>query len=424
MNNGLKRVFFLFGIEGVLFQFVNSVGAYGNAIYATNLGASDIEIGLIQTVPNLVALILLIPIGVLSDRMRSEKSVPAGLLFLMGAAYIGLGFVPGLGAQRMIFYFIFLGAGIGLMAGYNAQWQVLFGAVTETESRNRVYTFRNRCMFFIGTIIPLICGAMLSAQTHSEGKLTALRVFYFLSGAFLIIQAFIILALPCPEKNDEQMLAVGRFSFKAFFEAFKFVFSNKRFRSFFLIIMFFYVTWHVDWSMWYIEEINYMGLNELHLAILSGIICVFQLIFMGFFSKHDSKYGPYRTMLFASAALAICPFTVLVCSYVPAGVRTYAFMTGALIGSVPQCAIGLCVVEMLLEVLPLKNRALVTSIYTMFITLSNCIMPLIGVRLYGLFGGDITSVRVFNLAGFILRCSVFVTLAIAGTRRKREQIQI
>ena len=173
MNNGLKKIFLLFGIEGVLFQFVNSVGAYGNAIYATNLGASDIQIGLIQTIPNLVALILLIPIGVLADRMRSEKTVPAGLLFLMGAAYTGLGFVPGLGANRMIFYFLFLGAGIGLMAGYNAQWQVLFGAVTETESRNRVYTFRNRCMFFIGTIIPLICGAMLSSQAHAEEAMIA-----------------------------------------------------------------------------------------------------------------------------------------------------------------------------------------------------------------------------------------------------------
>ncbi|MBP5305970.1 MAG: hypothetical protein J6Z02_08985, partial [Lachnospiraceae bacterium] len=128
MKNSLKKIFLLFGIEGVLFQFVNSVGAYGNTIYATNLGASDMQIGLIQTVPNLVALILLIPIGILADRMRFEKTVPALLLFLMGGAYTGLGFVPGLGKDRMIFYFLFLGAGVGLMAGYNAQWQVLFGA--------------------------------------------------------------------------------------------------------------------------------------------------------------------------------------------------------------------------------------------------------------------------------------------------------
>ena len=188
--------------------------------------------------------------------------------------------------------------------------------------------------------------------------------------------------------------------------------------------MFFYVTWHVDWSMWYIEEINYMGLNELHLAVLSGLICVFQLIFMGAFAKFDAKHGPYRTMLFASGALAICPLTVLVCSFVPAGIRTYAFMFGAILGSVPQCAIGLCVVEMLLEVLPNKNRALVTSIYTMFITLSNCLMPLFGVKIYGILGTDITAVRVFNFAGFFLRCCVFVTLFIVGSRRKGKALKI
>ncbi|MCR4778463.1 MAG: MFS transporter [Lachnospiraceae bacterium] len=420
MNRSLKKVFLLFGIEGVLFQFVNSVGAYGNTIYATNLGATDTQIGLIQTVPNLVALILLIPIGILADRMRFEKTVPALLLFLMGGAYTGLGFVPGLGNDRMIFYFLFLGAGVGLMAGYNAQWQVLFGAVTETESRNKVYTFRNRCMFFIGTIIPLICGAMLSSQAHSEGKLTALRVFYFISGAFLIIQAFIILALPCERKSDDEMLAVGRFNLKSFLEAFVFVFKDRKFRGFFFLIMFFYLTWHVDWSMWYIEEIGYMGLNEFHLAVFSGLICVFQLIFMGFFSKFDSRFGPYRTMLFASFALALCPFTVVVCSFVPMQIRPYMFIGMGLFGSVPQCAIGLCVVEMLLEVLPGKNRALVTSIYTMFITLSNCLMPLFGVKIYEALGGNIFAVRTFNITWFTLRMLVFTTLIIVGNKRKKS----
>ena len=52
-----EQILLLFGVEGILYQFSQSVNNFGNCLYATGLGATDTQIGLVQTVPNLLALI-------------------------------------------------------------------------------------------------------------------------------------------------------------------------------------------------------------------------------------------------------------------------------------------------------------------------------------------------------------------------------
>ena len=56
----------LFAVEGALLQLFCSVNGFANNQFATGLGATDLQIGLIQTVPNVVALILLLPLGILT----------------------------------------------------------------------------------------------------------------------------------------------------------------------------------------------------------------------------------------------------------------------------------------------------------------------------------------------------------------------
>ena len=48
------RLLILFGLEGLLLQYAVSLNSLANNLYATNLGATDTQIGLVQTVPNMV----------------------------------------------------------------------------------------------------------------------------------------------------------------------------------------------------------------------------------------------------------------------------------------------------------------------------------------------------------------------------------
>ena len=79
------RMLCLFGIEGFLLQYAVSLYTLANNLYATNLGATDTQIGLVQMVPNMVAGICMIPVGFLANRTKtSHGAVRTGAVFERG----------------------------------------------------------------------------------------------------------------------------------------------------------------------------------------------------------------------------------------------------------------------------------------------------------------------------------------------------
>ena len=86
----------LFAVEGALLQLFCSVNGFANNQFATGLGATDLQIGLIQTVPNVAALILLLPLGILADRLRSSRTIPLLSLLCVAAGFVLMSMgVPG-----------------------------------------------------------------------------------------------------------------------------------------------------------------------------------------------------------------------------------------------------------------------------------------------------------------------------------------
>ena len=182
-----EQILLLFGVEGILYQFSQSVNNFGNCLYATGLGATDTQIGLVQTVPNLLALILLLPCGILSDRLKKSRTVPAACLLVMGIMYFFYGSVPLFGSLKISLFFVFLGMTVASSVLYNAQWQNFFGDVTPVDNRNSVFTFRSRIMFLIGVITPLLCGFAMAAQPDQDSKLFVLRLFYYICGVLVLL---------------------------------------------------------------------------------------------------------------------------------------------------------------------------------------------------------------------------------------------
>lgn len=175
------RMLCLFGIEGFLLQYAVSLYSLANNLYATNLGATDTQIGLVQMVPNMVAGICMIPVGFLANRTKTSRTVPFILALFLSAAYFAYGSVPLFGEHRMTAFFVFLGMTVGGIALYNAQWQTFFGDAVEPGLRNSVFTFRSRCLFFVGIVVPLLCGNVMTLMPDTEGKLIVLRIFFYIA---------------------------------------------------------------------------------------------------------------------------------------------------------------------------------------------------------------------------------------------------
>jgi len=229
----LHRLYLIFGIEGILYQFSQSINGFGNTLYATNLGATDTQIGLIQTIPNVLALIMMLPFGLLSDRLKRSRTVPLVCLLFMGIMYFFYGSVPLFGSLRMSLYYVFLGLTVASAVLYNAQWQNFFGDVTTLETRSQTLALRTNLMSVVGIVTPLICGFFMSAQETAEEKLLVLRVFYYLCGVLVLIQALVLRGLPCPER----MVSREKLRPAQVADACRDAFGSKHFRRFFLTVI-------------------------------------------------------------------------------------------------------------------------------------------------------------------------------------------
>ena len=410
--NPADLMLLLFALEGALLQFTGSINGFGNNLFATNLGATDAQIGMIQMVPNLVALLLMLPLGILSDRLKSSRTVPMIMLWLMVAGYALMGIVPMTAGLRMPMFFMALAFTAGGPVLYNAQWQNFFGDVIEVEKRNNVLTARNRFMFIVGIAAPILCGVLMGLCGTTEGKLMVLQVFFFICAAVTLVQLAVVGRIKTPRRehqgNSISLYDVGT--------TIRSLAASRSFAMFFIPAVLFYMSWQMDWSMWYIGQTQYLGLNEAELSITSGVFNVGQLVAVGVLSKIVRKRGADYTFSFAALGLMFCPLIMMFCSILPQGARFITFTVLMTVLNAPQCAVNLCAVQILLRVSPQENRSLAVSLYTMTTTLTNCFMPLAGVQLYTLLGADYRAMICFNVIVLVFR---IFTLSLLVWRYKR-----
>lgn len=321
----------LFAVEGVFLQYITSINGFGLNLYATNMGATDSQIGIIQMVPNIVACAALLPLGILADRLKSTKTIPMLTLLVMCAGYAFLGSVPALGERCMELFFVSLAFTAGALAIYNAQWQAMFGAAVSLRQRNDVYAFRNQFMFVIGILAPVICGILMGRCHTADGKLLVLRSFFYLCAVCVLLQAAAIKKIPVEQQEEgkapaEAGKASSRFSVSDLLEAITSVGKNKALRWFFVPVVFFYITWQLDWSMWYLGQVKYCKMSEMTLSICNGVFNIGQLAAVGMIAKVVRKKSPDFALIFAGIGLCFCPVIMILVPHLPLAYRGVTFI--------------------------------------------------------------------------------------------------
>lgn len=418
------QIMLLFAVEGVFLQYITSINGFGLNLYATNMGATDSQIGIIQMVPNIVACAALLPLGILADRLKSTKTIPMLTLLVMCAGYAFLGSVPALGERCMELFFVSLAFTAGALAIYNAQWQAMFGAAVSLRQRNDVYAFRNQFMFVIGILAPVICGILMGRCHTADGKLLVLRSFFYLCAVCVLLQAAAIKKIPVKQQEEgkapaEAGNASSRFSVSDLLEAITSVGKNKALRWFFVPVVFFYITWQLDWSMWYLGQVKYCKMSEMTLSICNGVFNIGQLAAVGMIAKVVRKKSPDFALISAGIGLCFCPVIMILVPHLSLAYRGVTFIVLMTVLNAPQCAVALCTVQILLNAAPEKNRSLLISLFTMMTTLTNSVLPLLGVRLYTALGADLTALYRFNLIDLGVR--ILSTLGLIWRYQKAKK---
>ena len=395
-----------YGIDGILTMGAVSIVANNNNLFAQRLGAGDFHLSMLQFLPQMLNLFLLIPMGMVTDSLGNKRRmlymalVMAGLFFAAAGSAV---FVP---VHTVYFFIAFLAFANVAVVLTNLVWQSYFPEVVPEdaweevrETRNNILTFRARMTMIVSLVAPLSIGAILTAIPSNDGKIAAHQVFYILAAVMLISNAFhfrkIKAVRPAPPKRaslSQLKIAAARLS------------KNKLFIWFAVTILFFHMTWHADWTLYFIGQRNYLQMNELFLSLTPVAAMVSQLVTLKYWSRNNTRQGVERPLVYGMLGLALCPAGMILGVSLPyAWLGISVFLLVHLISHLAFANITLNLFQCLLKVVDEEYRSFSISVYTMLITLSNAIMPVVGVALYRGFGGDRSALVVTFAILFALR---------------------
>lgn len=399
MGASNNKILVLFAIEGLLITLVNNlVGNYNN-LFATRLGASDFELSLVITLPQLVGMIVLIPGGILTDHMPNKRNMVIMSLALISGAYFLIGFTPLLGSIKLVAFLALLSISSAPMTIYNVSWQAYFSdVVVKEESRNSILTVRNGINFLVGMIIPLSCGALLASAKTIGQKLRLHQVYIWIAGISLILQIFVLKRIHSNQEN-----APAGIRFREIKTALLELKSNRSFLGFIGVALFFYMTWHIDWTLYFLGQVDYLGMDEAWLSYASIGNAVIQFVTIRYWSRLNMKKGIRFSIIFGNLGLATFPITMIIATSIPSDYAKLAFIILNSVSSLAFATVTLNMQLLLLQVLPEKNKTLNISLYTMLVTLSNAFMPLAGVALYTAMGADLKAYQTMFWIILVLR---------------------
>jgi MFS family permease len=178
---------------------------------------------------------------------------------------------------------------------------------------------------------------------------------------------------------------------------------NKRFMVFVGVALFFHITWHADWTLYYLGQVNYLKLNEAWLGYVIVGGAVVQFLTIGFWSRVNERLGVRFSIIIGSIGLSLFPIGIIFATSLPIEIGPLTFLIVNTLLNFAFATIILNILQCLLQVVPKKNKTLSISIYNMLILLSNATVPIAGVQVYNALGGTLQAFHKVFMIIFVLR---------------------
>lgn len=387
-----------YALDGLLVIGAFNLAGSNNNIFAMRLGAGDFHLAMIQIMPQIINLLVIIPVGLFADSMRNKARLVSGALVASSFLFFVIATISFVFDQPLYIFMIFLALANASAMVYNIGWQGFFPEVVPAERRNMVLTVRSRVSILASLVAPLVSGSILSSIPTEEGKILAHQVFYVIVALMLLGNAFHLRRIKAIAPASPKKIQLGEIK-----KAARRLVRNKPFILFTAVALFFHMTWHMDWTIYFIGQANYLGMNEFQLSLTAVCSTLGQFITLKFWSKRNQRHGVEKPLTFGILGLALNPVVMVVATSVPGSISIIVFYILHFISMLFFATLGLNLFQCLLPVLDEEYRSFSVSVYTCLMTLSNAIFPLVGVALYRAFGGDLHGLRVAFAIVFVLR---------------------
>lgn len=416
-NHTLAR---FLALEGVLYTLIITLAHNNNNLYATRLGATSSDLGLIASLPPIVGFLTLIPFGIMTDHLRKKKTVVMLSAFALSIIYVFVGMTAFLTTDRILVLIVLLVIANIPMTLYNSSWQAFFSDVSLPSDRTMIYSYRTKMNTAVGIVFPLITGMILTAAS-GQGKILVHQIYYFLAFPLALCQCLVLY------KTDKQTICedAEMVRFSDIGRSIKVLFASKPFRAFLLVALVVYCGWELDWSLYFQAQFRYLHLNETQMSFIAVISAIAQFLTLGYWSRLSHTKGIRFIFAIGAGGFAFCCTGMFISLLLTGEMQHVFYYVFQCIGSSAYSAFQLSLLLCLLDVIPDGKKSLSIAIYNTILLFTNILMPYLGVVVYNRLGENQNAMLItmgmiafVRMIGFVL---AIIWWSTSDTHRKVAQ---
>lgn len=344
---------------------VNMAGNFFPIFAISILGATNYQVGLISSLPPLVALLTTIPAAIVLNRLEQQKKTVALSVFwarIMFLLLIGVVFVS---SNYQAWAFLIIVAFMNVPGTIsNIGWQTLISGMISEERRGLFFSDRNRLLTIVGMVTTLIIGIVMKKQTDNA---FAYQCLFFIAFVFGLLEVFFLL------KHKEKIEAKTNKEQNSFMDWS--IFKNHGYKWFLVSALCFNFTWQLVWGLFNIYNVKYAHATILWISIFSVANQLVQIFSFPLWKKWAEQKSNTLMLVWVAVGMATAPILNVLSTNLY--YLTFVAMTSGFFVSGTM----LLLFNLLLEQSPKEKRTYCITTYNVLLSFVAFIAPQVGIWL-------------------------------------------
>lgn len=358
----------------------------------TILGATNYQVGLISSLPPLIALLMTIPAAILLNKARAQKKLVAMSVLLARLMFLLIVLVvllPSPSLQRWAFLGIIAFISVPNTVA-NIGWQTFISGMIKESRRGQFFSDRNRLLTVVGLVSTLLIGILMKDSSES---VVAYQILFTIAFGFGLLEVFFLL------KHQEEVAQVENEQVKKKSMDWS-IFKNSNFVWFLAAALFFNFAWQSAWGLFNIYNVRVAGATIFWISMFSVGNMLIQFLTFPMWKKWADKKSNMQVFIWAAIGMATTPFLTVLSTNLYYLTFVQAISGFFLSGTV------LILFNLLLEQSPEQSRTYCITTYNVLLAFVAFVAPQVGIWLLAQLGMEMamyisSGLRFLSAFGFL-----------------------
>lgn len=354
-------------INGVASTIVMSMSNNYFALFAIGvLGATNYQIGLISSLPQIVGMLAMILGTVIMSRLQEKKRFTGLSIFFTRIFLLAMFFVIYLPEEYRAWTFVLLIGFMNLPGSFAMlSWQSFIGDLISDSRRSGFFSERNRVLTIAGMVTTLLIG--IGLQWFDKANPLPYQILFILAFLFGMMEIFYLNRHVEPKKDNVTDKKRVSFGWDAY--------QHKPFIYFLICGLFFNFAWQLAWPLFNIYNIKVAHMTGFWISIITVANQVGQIISFKWWGRMADKHSNAKMLAITAVGMASAPFLTILSTNMY--YLTFVNFTSGLFVS----GTVLLLFNQLLEVTREQNRGSFIAQYNILLAIIGFIAPQVGVYL-------------------------------------------